>query len=451
MRDFTEGSIPSQLLYFTVPMFLANLLQAMSSIIDAIWVGRLLGHQSFAAVSSTVPVIFFLVSAIIGLTIATNVLVGQAFGSKDMDFLSKVLTNSFISTGVICLFLTLAGLVFSRQLLSLLNTPADIREQSHLFFTIAVSGMIITFAYNWFGAILRGLGDAKTPLMLLVIMTCLNIIFVPSLILGLGPLPRLGLAGAPLGTIIANLVMLGISYYFVLRKHVLLNIRKWDYSIDWGIIKQIFVIGVPAAMQMALVSIGGILLVSLVNKFGSDVTAAYGIGVQLDQLSTLPAMAIGMSVSSMVAQNLGAEKYDRVREILKYSIIFVLVSTVFFFALIYGFPRMIISIFTKESAVSSLALGYIRIVSFSYFILGIMFVLQGILRGAGDTMYMFIFSLIGLVIVRYPAAYVLSGYTSLSFRGIWFGIVISSLVGFTLSITYYYSGRWRKSLVKKQQ
>ena len=167
MRDFTEGSILKQLVYFTVPMLLANLLQAMYSVVDAIWVGRLIGHQAFDAVSTTVPMIFLLVSAIIGLAMATNILVGHAFGSKNMKYLSKVLTNSFISTGFLCIFISALGIIFSKPLLSLLNTPDEIKPMSNIFLTVTLSGLIFTFMYNWFSGVLRGLGDAKTPLYLL--------------------------------------------------------------------------------------------------------------------------------------------------------------------------------------------------------------------------------------------------------------------------------------------
>ena len=314
MRDFTQGSVFKQLVEFSIPMLLANLLQAAYSIVDAIWVGKLLGHQAFAAVSSTMPIIFLLVSAIIGLTIATNILVGQAFGSRNMKLLSKILTNSFLGTALLCILMTAIGIIFSRSLLSLVNTPVEIRADAHTFFVIVLAGLIFTFAYNWFAGILRGLGDSKTPLYLLIVSTLLNIALVPLLITGFGPVPAFGIAGAALGTIISNIIMIVVAYIFVLRKHALLNIRAWDFTIDMEIWRKIFSIGIPVSLQMMVTSLASVLIVSLVNTFGSEMTAAYGIGMQLDQLAFMPAMAISMSISSMVAQNLGAKQYDRVKK-----------------------------------------------------------------------------------------------------------------------------------------
>lgn len=446
MRDFTQGRILPQLVYFTLPMLFANLLQALYSIVDAIWVGRLIGYEAFAAVSATVPLIFLLVSAIIGLTMSTNILVGLAYGSKNMNYLRRVLSNSFISTFLICLVISLLGIIFSKPLLHLLNTPESLKPYAHIFLIITLVGMIFLFGFNWVSAILRGLGDSKTPLILLIYSTILNILFVPVLIIGVGPIPKLGVAGAALGTVLSSFVMLIFAYVFVLRKHPLLNIHIWDFTLDMEITKKIFLIGIPISFQMIVISLSGILIVSLVNTFGPEVTAAYGIGLRLDQLSLLPAMAIGMSVSSMASQNLAAQKYDRVKELFYLSVAASLLLSFFFFILIYGFPGMVSSIFTKEQSVIAYAVEYIRTVSFTYFLFSIIFVLQGIVRGAGDTMYMSLFTFISVVLIRYPLALILA-QSSLKEKGIWVGILVSAILGLLMNYLYYESGRWKNKIV----
>jgi len=446
MRDFTQGRILPQLVYFTLPMLFANLLQALYSIVDAIWVGRLIGYEAFAAVSATVPLIFLLVSAIIGLTMSTNILVGLAYGSKNMTYLRRVLSNSFISTFLICLVISLLGIIFSKPLLHLLNTPESLKPYAHVFLIITLVGMIFLFGFNWVSAILRGLGDSKTPLILLIYSTILNILFVPVLIIGVGPIPKLGVAGAALGTVLSSFVMLIFAYVFVLRKHPLLNIHIWDFTLDMEITKKIFLIGIPISFQMIVISLSGILIVSLVNTFGPEVTAAYGIGLRLDQLSLLPAMAIGMSVSSMASQNLGAQKYDRVKELFYLSVAASLLLSFLFFILIYGFPGMVSSIFTKEQSVIAYAVEYIRTVSFTYFLFSIIFVLQGIVRGAGDTMYMSLFTFISVVLIRYPLALILAK-SSLKEKGIWVGILVSAILGLLMNYLYYQSGRWKNKIV----
>ncbi|MFA5857727.1 MAG: MATE family efflux transporter [Elusimicrobiota bacterium] len=447
MQDFTKGSVLKQLTMFSIPMLLANFFQAIYSIIAGIWVGRLIGHEAFAAVSTTMPVVFLVVSAIIGLAVATNILVGQAFGANDNKYLAKVLTNSFISTGALCLMLSILGMIFTRQLLRLVNVPENIENLAYIFLFISFAGMPLQFIYNWFSGILRGLGDAKTPLYLIIVSTVLNIVLAPLFILGLGPLPKLGLAGAAISGIVATIIMLFIAYYFVLQKHVLLNITKWDYALDYSIIKKIFVIGIPASLQMVITSLSAILVVSLVNSFGVNTTAAYGIGVQLNQLTFMPSMAIGMAISSIAAQNIGAGLYTRVRETTRLSVLFSVGFALFFFVIIFSFPKTIASMFTTDAEVLAKTEYFLRIVSFNYFAFSIMFALQGVVRAAGDTMYMLIFSIAGIIITQYPLAYYLSQHTPLKENGIWISMAISPLVGLSLNYWYYKSGRWQKQII----
>lgn len=447
MRDFTKGSVFGQLVAFSIPMLLANLLQAVMGLVGAIWVGRLLGFRAFASVSSSMPVIFLFVSAIIGLTMATNVLVGQAYGSKNMDFLAKVLSNSFMSSVVMCVAVSGLGFAFTPLFVKLMKVPPDIAHDTRVFLKLMFLGLTFTFIYNWFGAILRGLGDAKTPLYLLIISTALTIGLTPLFIIGWGPIPALGIEGVAIAQIVANTVMMAVAYVFVLRTHVLLNVHSWDYAVEWGVIKKLFTIGIPMSLQMVLVSLSELLIISLVNSFGSTVTAAYGVGMQLDQLAFLPAMAMGMSVSSMVAQNLGARELGRVRQILKLSILVSLGVSTVFFAGIYAFPAKIASVFSKDPQVIQTTVGYIRIVTFSYFFIAVMFSLQGVVRAAGDTVYMFFFTLIGLVLVRYPIASLLIKYTSLREHGIWIAIVSSSVISLILNYWYYRKGRWQTRVI----
>ncbi len=446
MRDFTQGEVLQQLLYFAVPMLFANLLQALYSIVDAIWVGRLLGYEAFGAVSAVTPLVFFLISAIIGLTMSTNILVGQAYGTKNTKYLIRVLSNSFLATFALCILISVGGILFSADLLHLLNTPESLKPYAHTFFVITLVGLVFLFGFNWISAILRGLGDSRTPLVLLIFSTTLNIVFVPLLILGFGPVPRLGVAGAALGTVLSSFVMLVFAYLFVLRRHPVLNVHLWDFHLDWDIIKKIFFIGIPISFQMIVISLGGILIISLVNTFGPEVTAAYGIGLRLDQLSIFPAMAISMSVSSMAAQNIGARKFERVREIFRHAIILSFFISLFCFIIVYGFPRIVASIFTTEDRVLDFAVEYIRTVSFTYFLFPAIFVLQGIVRGAGDTVYMSLFSFLSVVVIRYPLALVLAR-SGLKEDGIWIGILISTLCGLIMNYLYYQSGRWKRKII----
>lgn len=447
MKDFTQGSVLRQLVEFTLPMLLANALQALNNVISGIWVGRLLGHRALAAVSVSTPLLFFMVSAAIGLSIATTILVGQAYGSRNTAYLARLLSNSFLVIAALCLLISALGVVFARPLLRLVNTPPEIEQDAHAFFAITMIGLLFNFAFNWFSAILRALGDAHTPFLLLAAATIINVALIPVLIVGVGPIPALGIAGAAWGTTTANLVVLVVGYLTVLRRHPVVGVRTWHFTIDWNIFKKLVGIGVPASLQMVVASVAGILVMSLVNAFGPDVTAAYGIGMQVDSLSFLPGMAIGMSVSSMVAQNLGAGLHDRVRSVLRLSLLLATCVSAICFVAAMGFPRAIASVFTTQPTVVGHTQVYLRIVAFSYFTFSWMFVLQGVVRGAGDTLIMLLVTFVATVVVRYPLALVLSRYTSLKESGIWLSVLGSTLLGLLLNYLYYASGRWRRRVL----
>ena len=346
IQDFTQGNITRQVIHFSLPIMVGNMLLSAYGIINMVWVGRLLGHTAVAAVSSTMPIIMLLPSFLIGLSMATNILISQAFGRKDMAQLRKILSNSFIASLLFCIVISLAGLAFRHELLDLVHTPLEIRAMALSYMTIIMATLVFQFFLNWMTGMLRGLGDAKTVLKILALLTFFNILFVPILISGLGPLPAMGVAGAAWGTVLAALAAGSIGYAYLIRHNPYINMKSWDFGIDWRIIRQVFVIGVPASLQMIVVSLAGVLIVALVNSYGTDVTAAFGIGQQIDLLAGLPSMSIGMAATSIAGQNLGAQKISRVFQTLRVSVLFGLSVAIFFCAVLTIFPYEIGAIFS---------------------------------------------------------------------------------------------------------
>ena len=443
MRDFTEGDILGQVISFSFPLLLGNFLQAFSSMINIFFVGRLLGHHSIAAITTSMPIVFFLLSGIIGLNMATNIIVAQAYGSKNIKLMEKVFANSLLTNLFLCVVVSLTSIAFSGRLLDLVNTPPEIKAEAHSFLVVVLMGIVFQFAYNWYAGTLRGLGDAKTPLYILILTTALNLLFIPSLILGLGPFPKMGILGAPTANIFANLIGLIVGYLYTIRISPFFSVHEWDFTLEWNMIKKIFTIGIPTSLQMVITSFAATIITYLVNGFGTDVIAAYGIGIQADQLAFLPSMSIGIAISSMVGQNLGIGKYDRVNKILRYSISLSVSIALLFFLVIFTMSNHIGSIFTGDPVVIGHTVSYYRIVSFSYVCFALIFSLQGVVRASGDTMAMLILTVISIVIFRIPLAYYLSEYTNLKESGIWLAILISSFVAVTINYLYYKSGRWK--------
>ena len=451
MQDFTEGNIARQVVNFSMPIMFGNLLLSVYGIINMIWVGRLLGHTAVAAISASLPVIILMPSFLIGLGMATNVLIAQAFGRKNTALLRKILSNSFFASILFCLLISIIALLLRRQLLEWVHAPQEIQDMALSYLTIIMATLVFQFFINWMAGMLRGLGDARTVVKILILLTVFNIVFVPLFIRGIGPLPPLGVAGAAWGTALASAATGVIGYIYLLRHNPYINMHSWDYSLDWHIIREVFVIGVPASLQMIVVSLAGVFILSLVNSYGMDVTAAFGIGMQIDMLASIPAMSIGMAATSIAGQNLGAQKLDRVFQTLRMSVFFGLAIALVCTAVLALFPHYIGAIFLKQSAenanVLNLVGGYYHWMAFIFPCFAVIFVIQGVLRSAGDTMALLVLSFIALIVIRIPLAYLLAGHFGFKQDGIWMAMLFSSALAVGLNWMYYKGGRWKKKRI----
>jgi putative MATE family efflux protein len=455
VQDFTEGNIGRQVVNFSTPLMLGNLLLSVYGIINMIWVGRLLGHTAVAAISASLPIIMLMPAFLIGLAMATNVLIAQAFGRKDTALLRKILANSFFASILFCLLISIIALVLRRQLLEWVHAPQEIQEMALSYLTIMMAALVFQFFVYWMTAMLRGLGDAKTVVKILILLTVFNIVFVPLFIRGIGPLPPLGVAGAAWGTALASMLTCIIGYIYLVRHNPYINMHSWDYSLDWHIIREVFEIGVPASLQMLVVSLAGVFIISLVNSYGTDVTAAFGIGMQIDLLASIPAMSIGMAATSIAGQNLGAQKMDRVFQTLRMSVFFALAIAVTCTAVLALFPNYIGAVFLRQSAehanVLNLVGEYYHWMAFIFPCFAVIFVIQGVLRSAGDTMALLVLSFIALIIIRIPLAYVLAGPFGFKQEGIWMAMLFSSALAVGLNWLYYKGGRWKKKRILGKQ
>lgn len=446
MQNFTQGNIARQFIDFTLPIMLGNVLMSVYGIINMIWVGRLLGPDAVAAVAASLPIIMLMPAFLIGLGMATNVLIAQAFGRGDTAMLKRILSNSFFASILFCLLISFVALLFRHEVLGLVRVPVEIRGMALSYMTVMMASLVFQFFINWMNGMLRGLGDATTVVKILILLAVFNITFVPLCIRGAGPVPPLGVSGAAWGSALAAVLTGVIGYLYMVRYNPYINMRNWDYSLDWGIIKQVFVIGVPASLQMIVVSLAAVIIVTLVNGYGTAVTAAFGIGMQIDMLATIPFMSIGMAATTIAGQNLGGQKPDRVFKTLRTSIYFGLAIGGVCAVVLFFFSREIGSVFLKESAQSAQVLNYVRgyyhWMAFIFPCFAVIFSIQGVLRSAGDTMALLVMSFLAMFVIRIPLAYVLAGPGGLKQDGIWIAIVTSSALAAILNWLYYRRGTW---------
>lgn len=444
--NFTQGSIPGHLVRFALPMLASNLLQILQTVIDTIWVGRFVGTHALGTVSTSMPLIFALLSLIIGVTIATSTLVAQFRGAGNEGMVRRTVANSLMLLTLGGVVVAAAGVLFRYPLLRMISTPPEMMEGAASYLGIFMGGMPVIFVYYAVEAILRGTGNSRTPLRFMAVATVTNIILDPLLIAGIGPFPRMGVAGAALATVLAQCVTSSLIVWWLLKHTDLVEMKRSFWRFDREIVGLLVRIGLPAGLQMVLVSFSMVFVTALINVYGPVIVAAFGAASKLDQLAILPAISVAGAVGALVGQNLGAQNYDRVRSIVYWStgLCAGLTGTVALVAILA--PTLLIRLFTVDPAVLSAGREYLLIVGLSYVPTAVMMALGGVMQGAGDTLPSLAITVITQWLLKVPLCWYLSAQYGA--QGIWIGIALSSGAGLLLNWAYYLTGRWRRSIAR---
>ncbi|MFO7620340.1 MAG: MATE family efflux transporter [Bacteroidales bacterium] len=443
MKDLTTGNEGKLIFQFAAPMLIGNVFQQLFNVVDSFVVGNFVGKEALAAVGAAFPIIFVMVSMIIGIVTGTMIIISQYFGAGDLLKVRRAIDTMYIYSMLAGAVASVAGLIFSAPLLRLLGLPEELMPQATQYLRIFMSGIVIFFGYNGTTAVLRGLGDSKTPLYFLIIATLLNIVLDLLFVAVL----EMGVAGAAYATLIANGVAFGLAIIWVNKTHKVLRIAIRGLHFDREVFRQSIRIGLPTGIQHTLVAMGALALMGIVNTFGTDVIAGFSVASRLDALAIIPAMTFSQALSTFVGQNIGANRYDRVRAGLISTVRMSGIVTILTTVIIVFSGNYLMRLFTDDTEVIRLGDQYLTIVSLFYIFFTLMFIYNGIMRGAGDTVWPMFFSLFSLWIIRVPIAYFLSREIGPS--GIWWSIPASWIIGLALSFGYYKSGRWKKKTVVK--
>lgn len=447
-RDLTTGSVPRHLLAFSLPMLAGSALQTAYSFVNAVWVGKFLGKSALAAVTVSFPVIFVLIAIGMGLTLATNIMISQNYGAKDMPAVRRVVVSSTMMMAVLSLVLLVAGEVFAPTVLRLIGTPPDILPVASRYLQIMLLTLPLGFGLFLIRSMLQGIGNSTTPLYFLAASVLMTAALDPLLMFGWLGFPKLGLNGTAWASVTSQGLAL-ISLVAVTRAYKspvapTLNIKEFD----WATLSRTLRIGLPSAVQQALISFNMVAMITLVNSFGEDATAAFGAASRIDQVAFLPAMTFSMAIATLAGQNIGAGKYDRIRAIFGWGCLLSGSFTAVASILAVTLPRVLLRAFTDEPVLIDLGAHYLRIVGACYLFFGFMFVSHGIINGSGRTIVTASITIISLWVLRVPLAYWLVSRGA-GITGIWYAVGMSFGLSMLGSFAYYFSGRWRKPLVRK--
>jgi putative MATE family efflux protein len=449
-RSLTEGSIPSELFRFTVPILFANILQSLNGSVNSIWVGRYLGEAALTATSNANTVMFLLIATAFGVALAATILIGQCIGANDIPETKRVVgTSASFFTGV-SVAMGIAGLILCRPLLIAMSTPADSLPLAVAYMRVIFLGVPFLYLYAFVMAVLRGAGDAKTPFYFMLLSVAIDIALNPLLIFGFGPVPRLGIAGSALATFIAQAVSLTALIRHLYRREHMLVLHSEELrhlKVDWTIVRTLVSKGIPMSAQMLVISLSAVLMITLVNRFGVDTTAAFGAALQLWNYIQMPAFAVGMAVSAMTAQNVGAGKWERVTRIARIGVLYSVTVTGSVVLAIELLDRYAFRLFLPAgSSALSIATHMNRIVTPSFIFFGISVALFGVVRATGAVMAPLIVLTISLLAVRFPLAELFLDRYHVD--AVWWSFPVSSLLSAILGVAYYRYGGWRHARMR---
>jgi len=445
LKDLSTGNEGKLILKFAVPMLLGNIFQQFYALIDSIIVGKFIGKGALAAIGTSMPITFLLISLFIGITMGFTVIISQYFGAKDMVRVKKAINTLYIFIFFTSLVMSVIGILLSGWIFRLIGMDPSIIPQATIFLDIFMGGIVFLFGYNGTSAILRGLGDSKTPLYFLIGSVGLNIIldilFVP--ILGWG------VWSVAFATIVSEAVAFIAQIIYLNRYHKVIKFSFADLKFDPEIFRKGIKIGLPTGLQQTFVAAGMVALYGIVNRFGVDANAAYSVAGRIDNFAAMPAMSFSMALSTFVGQNLGANKPERVIAGLRSTLAMTAVISIAVSLVTVVFGRFLMRMFTNDAHVIELGRGYLAVIGSFYILFSTMFVLNGVMRGAGDTLIPMFISLFALWVVRIPVATLLSAHPDIGVYGVYWSMPIGWFFGAALSFIYYLTGRWKKKAVVK--
>lgn len=446
-RDLTTGSISGAIWALALPTMLATSAQTTISLVDTFWVGRL-GPDAIAAVGMCGQIMFLLFTVFIGISAAASALVARSAGANDFDSADHVATQALIFTFAASLIVGIVGYLLADEFMLLLGADDNVAKLGAGYLRITFVGSVFVFSMVVGAGILRGAGDAVTPLVIALVAAVVNLILDPVLIFGLGGLPEMGVRGAALASVIAQAIAYSIGFGVLLAGRLRVRLRLKDLSVDAATLWQIVKIGLPASVQMTLRAAMGIVIFGIVaKKFGMAVVAALTIGMRLQMVAFMPTFGIAEASSALVGQNLGAGKPDRAERSAIVATCYALL-VMGGMALVYSnCGGWLVSLFTNDAAVIEAGGLMLRIVAPGLVFAAIGITLGRAIGGAGDTVPTAIFTFIALWGVQVPLAKWLTGYPRFGETGAWWANVIASLVLCTMTAIYFFSGRWKHKKV----
>lgn len=432
-RDLTEGNIAKQILLFALPLMLGNVFQMLYNTVDSIVVGNFVGTQALAAVGSTSMIVNLFVFFFNGFSIGAAVVIGNHFGARDMEKLHDAVETVMTATFVLCVIFTVVSILGVKPMLRLMATPEDVFDNAVTYLRIYFAGIAGLLIYNIGSGILRAVGDTTRPLYFLILTSVMNIVLDLLFVLVF----HLGIAGVALATIISQFVSAFLILILLTRTKDIYRFVWKDMHIDFEILKRIFAVGLPAAIQSVITAFSNIFVQSYINYFGSGVMAGWSCYNKIDMFIMLPMNSMALAATTFVSQNIGANKEKRAADGTKTTILLTVAITGVIAVLIWLFAAASVALFTQDQEVIKYGVLFLRTNVFFLLFNCVNHTLAGALRGKGDSRAPMVMMLLGFVVIRQIYLFVMTRFILNTPAVVGFGYPVGWMVTCVLEVIYF--------------
>lgn len=444
ITDLTEGSIHKKLWLFSIPMLISVMFQQIYNIADSMIAGKFVGENALAAVGASYPITMLFIAVAMGCNIGCSVIISQLFGAKEYGHMKTAVSTTYISCIILSIFLTILGFIFCTPLMRLMKTPENIFSDSRLYLDIYIAGITFLFLYNVCTGIFNALGDSRTPLYFLIGSSLGNIILDYVFVTAF----HMGIAGVAWATFIAqgiSCILSVLTLTLRLKKIKVVNEQK-HILFSFSMLKKISIVAVPSILQQSFISVGNLFIQSIINSFGHSVIAGYSAAIKLNTFAITSFTTLANGLSSFTAQNIGAQRIDRIKKGFWSGITLAMCIVIPFFLAFFFLCQPLVALFMTDPSESTLAMNtgidFLRIVAPFYFIISIKLMSDGILRGSGAMLY-FMIATFSDLILRVVLAYILSDFYGIT--GVWLSWPLGWMIGTALSFGFYLKGVWKKN------
>lgn len=443
-NNLAEGNVVKQLILFSLPVLISNIIQSLYSTVDMLIVGQYAGEIAMSGVNIGGQVSFIITNMIFGLSVGATVLVGQYKGANDRKSMHEVIATLLISLVVAAAVLTVIMIAIVDPILHTIKTPVESYNEAKKYFIISMMGTVFIFGYNALSALMRGLGDSKNPLVFVAIACVVNILLDLLLVAKF----NMGAAGAAWATIISQAISMILCIVYLARNNFIFDFSLESFkSFSKKQLKLILKIGIPTSIQNVASGLSFLFLTTLVNTLGVMASAAVGAVGKLNGFAILPGIAMSTSISAMSAQNIGAKKYKRASKTMFTGIAIALGISIVIFALVGIFPEACMKMFGKDPEFIRCGVEYIKSFKYDYLIAPVFFCFNGLFIGSGHTTFSLINGVLSSILFRIPASFLFGMAMSMGLTGVGLGAPVASIAAFILCVIFYTTGKWKKIVI----